>query len=106
MIEFLAAALAVLSDRAKEIVDKLERVSDVPTPVIRQCLRVVKQTKQHRKLIDRHAKEVQGIKHAVQNGMSASTIEPLVKAYLKAYHDLRRQIDVVEEFFAGHVTRF
>jgi hypothetical protein len=106
MIEFLTAALAVLSARAKEIVDKLERVSDVPAPVIRQCQRVVKQTKQHRKLIDRHAKEVQGIKDAVQNGMSASTIEPLVKAYLKAYHDLRRQIDVVEEFFAGHVTRF
>lgn len=106
MIEFLAGALAILSARAKEIIEKLERVSNVPTPVLRHCQRVVNQTKQHRKLIDCHAKDVQGIKQAVEQGISASKIEPLVKAYLKAYHDLRRQIDAVEEFFAGHLSRF
>ncbi|MDX6577825.1 MAG: hypothetical protein QOE96_3778 [Blastocatellia bacterium] len=106
MIEFLSGALAVLSARANEIIEELERVSEVPSPVIRQCQKVVSQTRQHLRLIDRHGKEVEGISHAVQNGLSVPSVEPLVKGYLKAYHDLRRQIDAVEEFFAGHITRF
>ena len=107
MIDFLAGALAVLAARGNEIVEKLEKVTGVPSPVIEQCKRVISKTKGHVLEIEDHQKNLRDLRDSVNRGsLSLSMAEAFVKGYIKGYHDLRRKIDVIEEFFAGHVTRF
>lgn len=107
MIDFLAGALAVLAARGNEIVDKLEQVTGVPPSVTEHCKRVVGRTKGHLREIEDHQVNLQNLRTAVAQGsLSLSKAEPFVKGYIKGYHDLRRKIDAIEEFFAGHVTRF
>lgn len=107
MIDFLAGALAVLAARGSEIVEKLEKVAGVPAPVTGHCLRVVAKTKGHLREIEDHQVNLQNLRDAVARGrLSLAKAAPSVRGHLKGYHDLRRNIDAIEEFFAGHVTRF
>lgn len=107
MIDFLAGALAVLAARGNEIVEKLENVTGVPAPVIEHCRRTVAKTKDHLLKINDYQVNLQSLKDSIARGkLSLSDARPFVKGYIKGYHDLRRQIDAIEEFFAGHVTRF
>lgn len=107
MIDFLAGALAVLAARGNEIVEKLEKVTGVPPSVTEHCKSVVRKTKGHLREIEDHQLNFQTLRDAVAGGrLSLAKAEPVVKGYLKGYHDLRREIDAIEEFFAGHVTRF
>jgi hypothetical protein len=107
MIDFLAGALAVLAARGSEIVEKLEKVTKVPPSVTEHCQRVVGRTKGHLREIKDQQVNLQRLRGAVAGGrLSLSKAEPFIKGYLKGYHDLRRKIDAIEEFFAGHVTRF
>lgn len=107
MIDFLAGALAVLAARGSEIVEKLEKVTGVPSSVTEHCKLVVGKTKEHLREIEEHQVNLQTLRDAVTAGrLSLAKAEPFVKGYLKGYHDLRRKIDAIEEFFAGHVTRF
>lgn len=107
MIDFLAGALAVLAARGNEIVEKLENVTGVPSSVTEHCKRVVSKTRGHLQEIKDQLDNLRDLRDSVNQGkLSLSKAEPFVKGYIKGYHDLRRKIDVIEEFFAGHVTRF
>jgi hypothetical protein len=107
MIDFLAGALAVLAARGNEIVEKLEQVTGIPVPVVEQCKHIVAKTRRHLNEIEDHQVNLRDLKDSIAQGrLSLSIAEPLIKSYTKGYHDLRRQIDLIEEFFAGHVTRF
>jgi len=107
MIDFLAGAMVVLSARAEEIVTKLEKVTGVPPSVTKHCSRVAAETRGYLQEINDRAKDLQDLRESTSLGsLSVSDAEPFVKSYLKDYRDLRRNIDAIEEFFAGHVVRF
>jgi hypothetical protein len=107
MIDFLVGASAVLAARGNEIVNKLEEVTDVPSTVTDHCRRVIQKTKRHLQEIETHQSNLQQLQDSIlRGGLPFSKAAPVVKGYIKSYHDLRRKIDAIEEFFAGHITRF
>lgn len=107
MIEFLLGAFSVLSVRGNKIVRILEGKKDIPPAAIERCRRV---SRRAQGIVDSVGNK-QAILLLVKENLKAKKIttreaEALLKQLLKSYRDLRRDIDVIEENFVGHLVRY
>jgi hypothetical protein len=107
MIAFLLGALNVLERKGYSVAESLTALTNVPTLVSDHCSRVINKTREVIQEIEGHKSELAALKNAVDKRVLGYTAaEPQVRGFVRAYHDLRRRLDEIEDFFSGHVTRF
>lgn len=113
MIGFLLGALNVLQGKGSAVVERLtpHRLKadyNVPTIVLEHCAQVVERTREIIREIEGHTSNLAVLKDAVDRKVltNAAAVELQVRGFVRAYHDLRRRLDEIEDFFSGHVTRF
>jgi uncharacterized protein (DUF2252 family) len=107
MIGFLLGAFNVLERKGHAVAQGLGAVTDVPQLVSEHCIRVINKTCEVIEEIENHKSELAALKDAVDKRiLNYTAAEPQVRGFVRAYHDLRRRLDEIEDFFSGHVTRF
>lgn len=107
MIEFLRGAFSVLGIRAGKIVKTLEEKKGVPASALEHCRRVSERTKGVIDLIDDRQNILQQLEEGLKAKMlTLSQSDALLKQILKSYRSFRREIDIIEENFVGHIIRF
>lgn len=107
MIEFLRGAFSVLDARAGKIVKTLEEKKDIPASASEHCRRVSERTKGVIVLINNRLDILQKLEKGLQNKMiTPSQSDTLLRQILKSYRSFRREIDIIEENFVGHLIRF
>ncbi len=107
MIDFLLGALSVLKARAGEIIGQLKSSSVTLETVIENSARVIQQTKVVVTGIEKQQISLQELTAKFANGdTSFEEALPVLRSMLREYRDFRRQVDLNEEFFAGHIVRF
>ncbi len=107
MIEFLVGAFSVLAVRAGKIVKTLKKKRDIPSSAIEHCRRVSKRTTEILASINNKQDVLLQIQDRLKaKKITLSQIDGLLKDVLKAYRDLRRDIDIIEEDFVGHIVRY
>jgi hypothetical protein len=112
MIGFLLGALNVLEGKGARVAERispehLKSACDVPPIVLEHCVRVVEKTRGIMREIQGHRSNLAVLKNALDHRLlDAPTVERQVRGFVRAYHDLRRRLDEIEDFFAGHLTRF
>lgn len=107
MIGFLLGALHVLEGKGGAVAERLEGITDVPTLVSEHCARVIEKTREVIREVEGHKTNLAALRDAVDRQvLTYGEAEPQVRGFVRAYHDLRRRLDEIEDFFSGHVTRF
>lgn len=107
MIGFLLGALNVLEGKGITVAERLAAVTDVPPLVSEHCAHVISKTREIIQEIEGHKVNLAALKDAVDRQVvTYAAAEPQVRGFVRAYHDLRRRLDEIEDFFSGHVTRF
>jgi hypothetical protein len=107
VIEFLVGAFSVLSVRGNKIVEILETKTGIPPAAVERCRRVGHRARG----IVNSVKNKEAILLLVRENLKTKKItaaesQTLLKQLLKSYRDLRRDIDVIEENFVGHLVRY
>ena len=107
MIHFLLGAFSILAARANKIIRQLESKATLPKPVVAQCALVSTKTRQLVPGLVRRAKVIQSLSIKIAQGhLSAERAEPVLRGSFLAYRDFKRELDAIEEFFVGHISRF
>jgi hypothetical protein len=107
VIGFLRGVFSVLGVRAEKIVKTLEDKKDIPLSATEHCRRVSERTKGVIVLINDRQDILRELEKSLQTGIiNSSQSDSLLKQILKSYRSFRREIDVIEENFVGHLIRF
>lgn len=107
MIDFIIGSFSVLTVRAEKIIEELNKPRKVPSSVLEHCQRVSERTKKSLITIKNRQELLQQITEAIEAKLITSgDVDDLLKQILKSYRDARREIDVIEENFVGHLIRF
>lgn len=107
MIDFIIGSFSVLAFRAEKIIEELSKPRKVPASVLEHCQRVSERTKKSSVMIKNRQELLRQISKAIEKKLITSgDVDDLLKQILKSYRDARREIDVIEENFVGHLVRF
>lgn len=107
MIDFIIGSFSVLAFRAEKIIEELNKPRKVPATVLEHCQRISERTKKSLVMIKNRQYLLQQITDAIKKKLITSgDVDDLLKQILKSYRDARREIDVIEENFVGHLVRF